>query len=776
MSLFIDPLSELEELSSKRGAATAPTSVSADTSCGLRSSLRFSDGTVPRTREIEIETQSTESIGLDEIISRLWQRRMTLLGFAVAGLLLAALITVLRKPVYRARTAVRLESPSDAYPKLSNMSLFPAVGSTEPGESYLQNELKILQSETLARRVADRLDTQSPKTSGASFSLSPSMKLLTHLAPGQQVLSADELKTKAVQRALTVRSSLKSEVVEIYFDSHDPVRAALGANTVVSEYVAMNREAQLGSARDTTEWLSAQISDLKTKLDRENEALQSFAGASGLLYSANQGALTTQRVGEIQEQLTKAEAERAARQSRYETAVSNPLESLPDGAENSLLRDYEANLVTAERDLIQYRSMYTPNHYKVIDAESRVAQLQSSIQRERQQIIQRMRAEYDSAARFQRSIEGSYRSQTQKLESQSADAFRYNVLKHELDSTQQLYDSLLQKAKEAGVASALHATSIRLIDMARPPATPYSPNLPLNGAVGIASGIFLGLVTILIQGRGSIPTGARIESRVLRIRELGAIPKAARDPFLSEGKHKLLAGKREETAIELVTWHTQSLLTESYRSALTSILFSPDFRRQHRVLAVTSVEPQEGKTTTIANLGIALTETYGRVLLIDGDLRKPGLHKIFEQCNDTGLTTLLGGDESIASLPFDGMARPTRVPGLFVLPSGPGSASITPLLHSARMVQFLARARQEFGCILIDTPPTSLFSDARLLGRLSDSVILVFDADKTSRGALNSACLQFIDDGTSVLGAIRNRADETRRRGSYGYYQTYGAE
>jgi succinoglycan biosynthesis transport protein ExoP len=772
MSLFIDTLTELE--GAKRGVTTALSPLSTTPVDGLRSCLRLSEDTTARAKELEIDTHNTESIGLDRIFSRLWQRRMTLLCFALAGLLIAALITVLHKPVYRARTAVRLESPSDAYPKLSNMSLFPAMGSTEPSELYLQNELKILQSESLARRVAERLDTHDGKVPTSTLSLSPFRKMMRYFAPGERPPSADELRIKAVQRSLTVRSSLKSEVVEIYFDSHDPDRAALGANTVVSEYVAMNREAQLGSAHDTTEWLSTQISDLKAKLDKENEALQSFAGASGLLYSANQGALTTQRVSEIQEELTKAEAERAAKQSRYETAVSNPLEALPDGAENSLLREYEANLVTAERDLIQYRSMYTPKHYKVIDAESRVAQLQSSIQRERQQIIQRLRAEYDAAARLQRSIDSSYRSQTQKLESQSADVFRYNVLKHELDSTQQLYDSLLQKAKEAGVASALHATSVRLIDSARPPATPYSPNLPLNEAIGLSSGLFLGLITILIRDRGSIPTTARIELRALRIRELGAIPKAAHDRFLNEGRHGLLAGKREEAAIELVTWHTQSMLSESYRSALTSILFSPDFRRQHRVLTVTSVEPQEGKTTTITNLGIALAETYGRVLLIDGDLRKPGLHKIFGQCNDAGLTTLLSGDESIANLRFDTLALSTRVPRLFILPSGPGSANIAPLLHSARMVQFLARARQEFDCILIDTPPTSLFSDARLLGRLSDSVIVVFDTNKTSRDALNVTCLQFMDDGTSVLGAIRNRTDESRRRGSYGYYQSYG--
>jgi succinoglycan biosynthesis transport protein ExoP len=768
MSVFIDALSESEREISKRGGLPPLASAWEDPPRGLRSSLRLSDGTTEQTTGIEIETQSTESMGLDEIFSRLWQRRFTLLSFAAAGLLLGALVTAFTKPVYRAITTVRLESPTDAYPKLGDVSLFSAPGYSAPSEAYLQNELKILQSESLALRVANQLDQHSAKRPGSARSSSPFTRLRTYFDRGRRSPSADDLRIGAVQGALTVRSTLKSEVVEIYFDSSDPERAALGANTVVSEYVAMNREAQSRLAKDTTAWLSTQISDLKTKLDKENQQLKAFAGEAGLLYSANQNALTEQRVSEIQDQLTKAQAERAVRQSRYETAVSNPPESLPDAAQSNLLHEYEASLVVAERDLIQFRSMYTPKHYKVIDAESRVAQLQSSIQRERQQIIKRMRAEFDSATRLQRSLEGTYRNQTRKLESQSADAFTYSVLKHELDSTQQLYDSLLQKAKEAGVASALHATSVRLIDLARPPAAPYSPNLPLNGAIGLGLGLFLGLITTLIQERSH--TLGWIESRVLKVRELGTIPEAAHDPLLREGI------RRAPAAIELITWHTQSLLAESYRSALTSIMFSPGFKRRHCVLAVTSVEPQEGKTTTITNLGIALAETRGRVLLIDGDIRRPGLHKVFGQCNDTGLTTLLNGEELIANLKIDELTRPTNVPGLFILPSGPGSDRVSPLLHSARIVQFLARVRQEFDLVLIDTPPTSLFSDARLLGRLSDSVIFVCDTGKTGREALNAACLQFVDDGTSVLGTIRNRSEISRSRQTCGYYQSYGAE
>jgi capsular exopolysaccharide synthesis family protein len=713
--------------------------------------------------------QARDSIGLDEIFARLWQRRKSVLSAALAGLVTGALITAICTPVYRARTAIRLEGLNDRYQNLADIFPFSTIAANGPGEAYLQNELKVLESQTLARRVANRLEIESAQSPGPPVSPSPLSKLLARLDRGRLSPSADDLRIKAVERALTVRSSLKSQVVEIFFDSPDPARAAAGANSVVSEYVAINREAQLNTAHDTTEWLAEQISDLKTKLDKENNQLQAFAASSGLLYSANQSSLTEQRVREIQEELSKAQAERASRQSRYETAVSNSPESLPDGSENSLLREYDANLAAAQRDLIQFRSMYMPEHYKVIDAEARVAQLEAAIRVERKHIIERMRAEYDSAGRFERSLESTYHRQTRKLESQTADTFRYNVLKHDLDSTQQLYDSLLHKAKEAGVTSALHATTVRVIDPARPPDVPYSPNLPLNCAVGLSSGLFLAITVILIQDRGRIDHCD--DPRILSIRELGVIPAAKCDPLLNEGSRRLLTGGLEEKAtVEMVSWHEQgSLLTESYRSALTSILFSAGFQRRNCVVAVTSVEPQEGKTTTLTNLGIALTETHARVLLIDADLRRPGLHKIFEHCNDTGLTTLLTGKEPITDVRLRQLVHATKVPGLFIIPSGPGCANLTRLLHSTRIGAFLACARKEFDFTLIDTPPTSLFSDARILGKLSDSVVFVFRAGKTSRDALNAACLQFLDDGVGILGAIRNRSEKSSRK-AYDYY------
>jgi len=267
-----------------------------------------------------------------------------------------------------------------------------------------------------------------------------------------------------------------------------------------------------------------------------------------------------------------------------------------------------------------------------------------------------------------------------------------------------------------------------------------------------------------------MPAAEAAGSRSLTMHELGSIPDASRTPILEASVHKTLPWKREPPTLAMASWHTQSPLTESFSSTITSILFSPGFKNR-RVLAVASVEPQEGKTTIITNLAILMAESCGRILLIDGDLRRPGLHRIFDQCNDLGVTTLLTGDQPLTKSALDRVVVPTKVQNLFLLPSGPGIPSVTPILHSPRVGRLVALAREEFDVVLIDTPPTSLFSDARLLAKVADSVVVVFDADRASRGAVSIAYQQFLEDGTNVLGAIRNRADHSRR--SYEYYKSY---
>ena len=225
--------------------------------------------------------------------------------------------------------------------------------------------------------------------------------------------------------------------------------------------------------------------------------------------------------------------------------------------------------------------------------------------------------------------------------------------------------------------------------------------------------------------------------------------------------------------IELVTWlRDSSLLAECFRAVLTSILFTGANGHRPKVIVLASSSPEEGKTTVASNLAIALAEISRRVLLIDGDLRRPRLHQLFNLDNDYGLSDLLRERQPVEGYPMTTLVDETGIPGLYLLPSGKASLSVASLLHSTRLREWLACFRQKFDAVLIDTPPMLQLPDARVLGRLADGVVLVVRAGQTSRDMARAACQRFEEDGTRILGTVLNDWDPNKGEG-YGYGYGY---
>jgi capsular exopolysaccharide synthesis family protein len=226
--------------------------------------------------------------------------------------------------------------------------------------------------------------------------------------------------------------------------------------------------------------------------------------------------------------------------------------------------------------------------------------------------------------------------------------------------------------------------------------------------------------------------------------------------------------------VELVTWQRKpSMMAEAFRVALTSLLFSGNNGSRPRVLVLTSAGPMEGKSTVASNLAIALAEIKQKVLLIDADLRKPRQHEIFQVPNEKGLSNLLM-ERPLPPETLEGVVQQTTVPGLFLLPSGPATQAAANLLYSANLPELLARFKQEFDMVILDTPPMLQMPDARVIGRVADGVLLVFRAGQTTRDAAIAAGQRFAEDETRVVGTILNGWDPKRSpNGYYGYYNGY---
>jgi len=409
--------------------------------------------------------------------------------------------------------------------------------------------------------------------------------------------------------------------------------------------------------------------------------------------------------------------------------------------------------------------------------QAQITDLENTLRRERTNIVNRIQNDYQAALKRERMLQTAYTQQMSRVSDLSRKAIYYGMLKREVDTNRQVYDQLLQRAKQVGVTGALQPNNVRVLDSADVPKKPIRPDPLRNGLIGLASGFVLA-VGFVFAGE-FINRSVRVPGESafhLRVPELGVIPaKAAVSDQVLFPNVLTKSGAEANTKpkLELVTWQDRpSMLAEAYRNALTSIL-AANGKGRPKVILITSAGHAEGKSSTVSNLGIALAEISQRVLVIDADLRKPRLHDIFNLPNTWGLSDLLREKSSLRDCPVEALARKSEVDGLYVLPSGPGTVSITNLLYSSRMVELVDRVRNEFDITIIDTPPMSYLSDARVLGQLADAAILVIRSARTTRDEARAAKQRLVDDGIRVLGTILN-AWEPKGKGNYGYGYGYG--
>ena len=718
--------------------------------------------------------------------------RWAIVLITLAGALAGLLVALPQTKVYRSQTTVEIQAFNENL--LNTREVDPSASSTDyySAETNLPTQIKIIQSETLVSRVLRKLKLdRNPATLEQPGRLSVWRRAL-----GLSESPAPSDYEKALGMAsgsLSVRIVPLTRIVAITCESIDPRVAASFANTLANEYIEHSIEVRWNSTQRTSDWLTRQLEDIKIKLQKSEDQLQSYAYSTGLIFTGEKkDSVDEEKLRQVQGELSKAQAVRFGKQSQLGIAASGQPESLPPALDSDTLKVSREKLTDLRRQHAELRSTFAPGHYKVKAVEAQLKELETALAKERSDLAQRMRGDYEAALHNEKLLQKAYADQSKLVSQQAVKAVQYNILKREVDTNRSLYENLLQKVKEYGIASAMRASNTRVIDPAEVPSSPYKPNLTHSTTLGLLAGAFLGVVFAFVRERADRTLQAPGEAPFyLNAREFGVIPSAD-----SERKQRIYRrsqslpglqsepgnGKRADghnakghlsECVELVTWQQQpSRLAESFRTTLASILFSTDNGQSPQVIVVTGCSPMAGKTTVTTNLGIALAEINRRVLLIDGDLRKPRLHHLFHLKSSRGLTDILLEKDPVEGYPLYSIAQLTEIPGLHVLGRGTSTHSIPNLLFSTRLPQLLKRFKREFDIVLIDTPPVLNLSDARVLGRLSDGVILVFFASSTSRDAALTAVELFREDHTPVLGTILNHWNPKRNPG-HDHYDKY---
>jgi capsular exopolysaccharide synthesis family protein len=660
-------------------------------------------------------------------------------------------------------------------------------------ESYETSEeetqVQLLQGDALLDRVIEKFDPGFVYLRHTPHLAASGWRKQLHLSEHTD-LTERQILLRDLADSLRVRSTPRTRVIELTAKSTDPKLARDFTNTLTSEFIEQAIEARLKTTAKIGDWLGHELDDARARLRRSEAALQSYAGNSGLIFTSTSDEqetnIETEKLQQLQQQLTTLIADRVSKQARSELAQHSPADSLPDVLNDEALRAAQANVAEATRRLADLSSIFTPDYSKVKRATAELAVLKASFEEQRSAIVERVKNDYVEALRKEKLLETAYDAQASEVVGQDEKAIQYNILKRDVDSNRQLYDTMLQQLKQSSIASALHASNVRVIDPATMPQKPVWPNYMILAPLGLLFGMLGGLCAVIVSERmdRSLRQPGEIQQWT-NLPELGTIPCASIDLSkrvrikVQSGtqnslRRQLIATDRKLDSVELVTWHRKpSLLAEAFRATLTSILFVGENGSRPRVVALTSANAGDGKTTVTTNLAIAMAEVRGNVLMIDADMRRPRLHDVFELANERGLTDLLREPNLSAEL-ISQAIQPTRVPGLAVLTSGAPTHSAANLLHSANLSDLLVMLKGRYDMVLIDTPPMLQLADARLIGRHADAVILVARAQHTTRDAIIAAYQRLSEDRIRILGTVLNDWDPKRSpAGYYGYYRGY---
>ncbi|MGD0013246.1 MAG: polysaccharide biosynthesis tyrosine autokinase [Bryobacteraceae bacterium] len=696
--------------------------------------------------------------GLLEYWRILQRRKGTLVLCSFLAGLAACLYTFPQTPIYQAHALIEIQSMNENF--LNMREVNPTTDTTMYYPEYdLQTQVRVLQSRTLLERVDAKLKNHPRPPAPAG----------SRLDAWRRAMGLPDSKPTAQTAAdVRVRAQVNTRLIDISCDSNDPRYAADFVNTLTAEYIEQNLESRWQTTQSTGAWLARQMEDVRIKLERSDAELQNYARMTGLLFTSEKNNLAEERLRQLQDELSKAQADRVGKQSRYELASSASIDSLPDVVDDATVRDQYSKLLELRRQRADLATSYTPAHPRVKRLQSQIAETEASLIQQREMIVRRIRNDFEAARRRETLLAAVYGAQARLMTEQADKVTHYNILKREVDTNRQLYDSMLQRVKEAGIASTLRASNVRVVEPATVPGAPYKPDVVHNTLLGLLAGLAAGVAFVVLRDRADRTLQEPGDAAFyLNVSELGVIPSYGAE---LRRERRLLPWQAHKPGDEmaLVTWRRKpSALAESFRGVLTSIMFAGLKHGRPQVIVLSSANPTEGKTSIATNLAVALAEISQRVLLIDADLRRPRLHQIFELDNKAGLATILRAKNGPAS--SNGLIQTTDVPGLHVLPTGADSVSASALLYSPRMAELLRGLRTEFDTILIDTPPMLQMPDGRILGRLADGVILVIRANATTRDAALAARQRLSEDGTPILGAILNDWNP-KHSVTYGYY------
>jgi capsular exopolysaccharide synthesis family protein len=691
------------------------------------------------------------------------KRRWIVISVILVSVAMAAFMTARQKPMYSAvgRIAINHENAINLGTKDSQFTLDGNDGSDYSVD--METQIKVLQSDATSYEVikALHLDT-NPEFGGSPTG---------HLENLLRIDSAQQTGLLGAFRGgLSIASVPATRILEIHYSSHNPQLAAQIVNQLIDSYIEQNLKARFESTAQTSAWLTKQLADLQMKVEISQEKLVEYQKEKGLVGLDDKSNVVTSKLEQLNMALTAVEGQRMQKEAAYHMALSGNPELLQQSTKERIdpLEAFHSKEGELRTQLAATTAQFGPNFPKVKELSAQIADLENQIQDELKRSLARSKAEYIEAEEHERVLQAAFEKQKQEANELNQSEIEYSLLKQNAESYRTLYDGLLQRLKEAGVAAGLSSSNVQIVDQARVPTAPYAPNMARSLMGGLLMGCFLGIMSVfLFESLDNTVRTPEEAELISSLSALGIVPThKGRRRF---GAHSLIrhaADPQEDDIREVLSiTRPRSEIAESYRSLRTSILLASR-SRSSKILLVTSAMPKDGKTTTSINIAVVLAQAGSRVLLIDADLRRPSIHRTLKLPNATGLSTWLAGTDK--DRPH---ILPSGVPNLDVLTTGPKPPYPAELFGLPVFNDMLEAFRSEYDHVIIDSPPILSVTDAVLMSVLVDSVLLVIRSRKTTKGALRRSIDVLHQANASVVGVVLNAFNVNGEE--YAYYRYY---
>jgi capsular exopolysaccharide synthesis family protein len=720
-----------------------------------------------------------QQIDIRNYLQVMMKRRWTIISVFTVIFVSVFIYTLTATPVYQStvRLVIEKENPN----VVSIQEVMSVDASTT---DYYITQYKIIESRTIAREVIKQLNLANseefnPKPQKTTLSNikqrikdiqnSIQTTILSIFRTGDQqktidIQDSDAQLVSAFLSRINVTPIRNSRLVDLNFMARDPELAALAVNTLADVYIEKKLETKLKAVKNAVLWLHERVDEERKKVEHAERKLLEYKEKKGIFtdFSSDVEKITAQKLARLNAQVIDAEAHRVEAETRYKQALAlkkNPdmLDSIPEVLSNDLIREIKQMEVNLYKRISELSKKYGKNHPKMIAVQSEIDSLNERKHKEIQRVINSLRNEYQVALAKEKTLVQALSKQKKESMELNQKSIQYGVLQREAESARHMYELLIKRFKETSLTEDMKTGNVRIVDPAEVPKYPIRPRKKLNIFLGIVFGLFMGIALAFtfefLDNTLKNPEDIR---NYLNVPYLGPVPS-----FDIE--------REDIENPELITQYSpKSTASESYRGIRTSLLFS-SADRPPKIILVTSAGPSEGKTLTSTNLAITMAQAGSRVVIVDCDMRKPKVHKMFGIGRDKGMSSVLVSNE-LENVLQDVIIH-SDIPNLDVIPCGPIPPNPSEIIGSQKMSRIMEKLQEQYDRIIVDSPPITAVTDATVLAKFVDGVMLVVHAGVTPRQVVKTGLEQVQGVDANVLGAVLNDVDTGKE--SYYYYQYY---